>query len=318
MNKTLSDLLNEFIEYKNQNGYAYTTAKYYLDKYLTFSTSYAPDENIPSKNTVNTFLNRYASTPGSLYNIAAILREFSRYLIGLAYMSAYIIPTGKVSLPMPVQPYLFTADEVDAFFDVCDSIKYDCHVPKRYIVLPAMYRLLYCCGLRCKEVRTLQSENVHLTENYIDILQSKGLKSRRIFISQELSEYLQSYDRIMDVFSPDRLFFFPSRKDSPYSADGFQKNFLKIWYTAFPEKKCDGVSIRAYDVRHHFAYANMNRWLREGKDINVMLPYLMKYMGHQEIENTLYYFHLIPDIYDAIVKKSSLFEGLLPEVNTYG
>lgn len=318
MNKTLSDLLNEFIEYKNQNGYAYTTAKYYLDKYLTFSTSYAPDENIPSKNTVNTFLNRYASTPGSLYNIVAILREFSRYLIGLAYTSAYIIPTGKVSLPMPVQPYLFTADEVDAFFDACDSIKYDCHVPKRYIVLPAMYRLLYCCGLRCKEVRTLQSENVHLTENYIDILQSKGLKSRRIFISQELSEYLQSYDRIMDVFSPDRLFFFPSRKDSPYSADRFQKNFLKIWYTAFPEKKCDGVSIRAYDVRHHFAYANMNRWLREGKDINVMLPYLMKYMGHQEIENTLYYFHLIPDIYDAIVKKSSLFEGLLPEVNTYG
>lgn len=318
MNKTLSDLLNEFIEYKNQNGYAYTTAKYYLDKYLTFSTSYAPDENIPSKNTVNTFLNRYASTPGSLYNIVAILREFSRYLIGLAYTSAYIIPTGKVSLPMPVQPYLFTADEVDAFFDVCDSIKYDCHVPKRYIVLPAMYRLLYCCGLRCKEVRPLQSENVHLTENYIDILQSKGLKSRRIFISQELSEYLQSYDRIMDAFSPDRLFFFPSRKDIPYSADGFQKNFLKIWYTAFPEKKCDGVSIRAYDVRHHFAYANMNRWLREGKDINVMLPYLMKYMGHQEIENTLYYFHLIPDIYDAIVKKSSLFEGLLPEVNTYG
>lgn len=318
MNKTLSDLLNEFIEYKNQNGYAYTTAKYYLDKYLTFSTSYAPDENIPSKNTVNTFLNRYASKPGSLYNIAAILREFSRYLIGLAYTSAYIIPTGKVSLPMPVQPYLFTADEVDAFFDACDSIKYDCHVPKRYIVLPAMYRLLYCCGLRCKEVRTLQSENVHLTENYIDILQSKGLKSRRIFISQELSEYLQSYDRIMDAFFPDRLFFFPSRKDSPYSADGFQKNFLKIWYTAFPEKKCDGVSIRAYDVRHHFAYANMNRWLRAGKDINVMLPYLMKYMGHQEIENTLYYFHLIPDIYDAIVKKSSLFEGLLPEVNTYG
>ena len=78
------------------------------------------------------------------------------------------------------------------------------------------------------------------------------------------------------------------------------------------------MSIRAYDVRHHFAYANMNRWLREGKDIHVMLPYLMKYMGHQEIENTLYYFHLVPDIYDAIVKKSSLFEELLPEVNTCG
>ena len=49
-----------------------------------------------------------------------------------------------------------------------------------------------------------------------------------------------------------------------------------------------------------------------------MLAYLMKYMGHQDIENTLYYFHLVPDIYDAIVTKASIFEELLPEVNDYG
>jgi len=317
MNKTLSDLINEFIEYKKQNGYAYTTAEYHLKKYLDFSIAYASAENIPGRDTVNTFLKRYASTPGNLYNIVATLREFSRYLIGLAYTSAYVIPPGKVSLPTPVQPYLFTDNEIETFFVSCDSIKYDCHVPKRHIVLPAMYRLLYCCGLRCKEVRTLKSKNAHLAENYMDIIHSKGPKSRRIFISQELSDYLQAYDTNMNAIFPDRTFFFPSRKDSPYSANAFQKNFLKIWHTAFSEKKCDGVSIRAYDFRHHFAYANINRWLREGKDINVMLPYLMKYMGHQDIENTLYYFHLIPDIYDAIVKKSSLFEGLLPEVNTY-
>lgn len=318
MNKNLSDLINEFLEYKMYNGYIYTTARYHLNKYLDFSSNHSPGENIPSKDTINTFLNRYAGTPGNLYNIVATLREFSRYLIGLGYTSAYVIPKGKVSLPTPVQPYLFTDDEVEAFFIACDSIRYDCHVPKRHIVLPAMYRLLYCCGLRCKEVRTLKSENVHLAENYIDILQSKGPKSRRLFITQELSDYLWAYDIKMDHIFPGRTFFFPAREDAPYGAVAFQRNFLKVWYTAFPEKKDDGVSVRAYDFRHHFAYANMNRWLREGKDINVMLPYLMKYMGHQDIENTLYYFHLVPDIYDAIVRKSSLFEELLPEVNAYG
>lgn len=30
------------------------------------------------------------------------------------------------------------------------------------------------------------------------------------------------------------------------------------------------MSIRAYDFRHHFAYANMNRWLKEGKDVNTV------------------------------------------------
>lgn len=318
MNKKLSDFIKEFLEYKKQNGYVYATAGYHLNKYLDFSTSHSPGETIPSRDTVNAFLNKYAGTPGNLYNIAAALREFSRYLIGLGYTSAYVIPRGKVSLPTPVQPYLFTDDEIAAFFIACDSLQRDCHVPKRHIVLPAMYRLLYCCGLRCKEARTLKSENVHLAENYIDILQSKGPKSRRLFITQELSDYLGTYDMRMDLIFPGRIFFFPARKDAPYGASAFQRNFLNIWYTAFPEKKDDGISIRAYDFRHHFAYANMNRWLREGKDINVMLPYLMRYMGHQDIENTLYYFHLVPDIYDAIVRNSSLFEGLLPEVDAYG
>ena len=153
---------------------------------------------------------------------------------------------------------------------------------------------------------------------YIDILQSKGPKSRRLFITQELSDYLGAYNMRMNHIFTGRTFFFPARKDAPYGASAFQRNFLKIWYTAFPGKKGDGISIRAYDFRHHFAYANMNRWLREGKDINVMLPYLMRYMGHQDIQNTLYYFHLVPDIYDTIVRKSSLFERLLPEVNAYG
>jgi integrase/recombinase XerD len=45
-----------------------------------------------------------------------------------------------------------------------------------------------------------------------------------------------------------------------------------------------------------------------------MLPYLMKYMGHSEIGHTLYYFHLVPDIYGAIVEKSGCYENLIPEV----
>jgi integrase len=82
----------------------------------------------------------------------------------------------------------------------------------------------------------------------------------------------------------------------------------------FPEKKDSGINIRVYDFRHHFVYANMNKWLREEKDVNAMLPYLMKYMGHSEVKNTLYYFHLMPDIYGDIVKKSLPLESVIPEV----
>lgn len=317
MTNTLGELIEEFIEYKHRNGYTYETAGYHLQKYKKFSINVSPNELVPSKYTINTFLNQYIQTPGNLYNIAATLREFSRYLIGLGYHKAYVIPPKKVSLPTPVQPYLFTQDEIDAFFKQCDQIQPYVYLKTRHLVLPALYRLHYCCGLRCKETRTLLRENVHLDLGYIDIIQSKGPKSRRLFISDELIQYLNKYDQEVDLILYKRKFFFPIKGDKPYSASAFSDNFLNIWYKAFPEKKDDGVSVRAYDFRHHFAYANMNRWLKEEKDVNAMLPYLMKYMGHQDIENTLYYFHLVPDIYDTIVRKSSSFESLLPEVKFY-
>ena len=77
------------------------------------------------------------------------------------------------------------------------------------------------------------------------------------------------------------------------------------------------MSIRAYDFRHHFAYTNMNRWLKEGKNVNVMLPYLMRYMGHSSLEKTYYYIHLIPDYFGNYAVATESLENLLPEVESY-
>lgn len=75
---------------------------------------------------------------------------------------AYLIPSGRLHLPTLVQPYFFTEDEISAFFKECDRVMEDPHLKGRHLVIPAMFRLLYCCGLRCKEARTLAHENVHL------------------------------------------------------------------------------------------------------------------------------------------------------------
>jgi len=71
---------------------------------------------------------------------------------------------------------------------------------------------------------------------------------------------------------------------------------------------------RAYDFRHHFVWANLNRWARDGIDLNVMLPYLMRYMGHQQIKSTLYYFRFVPDFFPIFADLSKPLESILPEV----
>jgi hypothetical protein len=60
--------------------------------------------------------------------------------------------------------------------------------------------------------------------------------------------------------------------------------------------------------------ANLNRWASEGKDMNVALPYLMRYMGHATVSSTLYYFHFVPGYYKDFAQKAHALECLIPEV----
>jgi integrase len=166
--------------------------------------------------------------------------------------------------------------------------------------------------MRCKEARTLLYEDVHMDAGYLDVKQSKGPKNRRIYISTELLEYLKKYESTISLLFPNRKYFFPSR-DSCYGTGAISGNFRRIWKLAYPDFVLTSRP-RAYDFRHHFAWANLNRWAAEGMDVNVMLPYLMRYMGHQSISETLYYFHFVPEFFPTYSDMSSETECIIPEV----
>lgn len=53
----------------------------------------------------------------------------------------------------------------------------------------------------------------------------------------------------------------------------------------------------------------MNRWMREGKGADAMLPYPMRYMEHSDVGNTLYYFRLVPDAYGGILDNFRNLKG---------
>lgn len=49
-------------------------------------------------------------------------------------------------------------------------------------------------------------------------------------------------------------------------------------------------------------------------DVNVMLPYLMRYMGHQTVTETLYYFHFVPEFFPTFREIAKPLENIIPEV----
>ena len=100
--------------------------------------------------------------------------------------------------------------------------------------------------------------------------------------------------------------------ENPYGASFIHYNFRNIWRCAFPG--WTGKLPRIYDFRHHLAWANIDRWVREGTDVNAMLPYLMRYMGHNCIKHTLYYFKFVPDFYPNYRTLSKQLDDRIPEV----
>jgi len=311
--KSLRELAEEFILYKRSIGYVYRTQELYLMNYVDCAESISSVISLPDKNTVSIFLDTFSDSPGSLYNATAVIREFGKHLLQRGYDGAHIIPPKSNPALDPDPPYFFTSNEIICFFDACDTIEKHPNYPGRELVFPTMFRLLYCCGLRCKEARMLLYEDAHLDECFFDVVQSKGPKSRRIYISDELSAYLRKYDEAIGCLFPQRKYFFPHKENTCYEGISISNNFKRFWQIAYPGFVRSSRP-RAYDFRHHFVWANLNRWAKEGLDVNVMLPYLSRYMGHQSIKSTLYYFRFVPDFFPVFTDMARPLESILPEV----
>ena len=309
--KTAREYFNEFILYKHSLGYVYDTQGYYLGKYISFVEASGFSEPM-LKEAVDKYLVQIEINPGIHFGTVGVMREFSRYLLRRG-VDAYLIPPKVGAQETPNPPYFFTEEEICRFFECVDSIEPLPGCEGREIIIPAFFRLMYCCGLRCKEARLLRCENVSFENEYLDVMQSKGPKSRRIYISTELNGYLESYDRKISASYPGREYFFPGKKAPRLSESFVCGNFQRYWRRAYPDFSGESYP-RAYDFRHHFAYANINRWAADGLDVNAMLPYLMRYMGHQSIKSTLYYFHFVPDFYTTYRELAEPSDDIIPEV----
>lgn len=152
-------------------------------------------------------------------------------------------------------------------------------------------------------------KNVNLQIGHIDIVRSKGFKDRRVFLPVDLQSLYLKYDAVVNDIYPDRTYFFPAKANRCYECSTISQNFRKVW-------KAAGFRIhaRAYDFRHHFAFATLNRWIEQGTDVHSMLPYLTRYMGHASLESTFYYLHLVPEFFPTFSEKTKTLEQLLPEV----
>lgn len=87
-------------------------------------------------------------------------------------------------------------------------------------------------------------------------------------------------------------------------SDGYHRSY--IWQSRIPYGgKRKGP--RLHDFRHTFCVHRLRDWIKDGKDITALFPYLCSYLGHADTRGTEYYFQLTAEFYPEIIEQSEKY-----------
>lgn len=130
---------------------------------------------------------------------------------------AYIIPDGFRGGDMPLMPYIFSETSLRQFLGYTDSMERYCQSAVRHLVAPAMFRFMYCCGLRPCEARNLDWADINFENGRVFIRESKHYRERVVYAPDGLMPILLEYLKDIDRIFPDRQPLFIDRNGIRYS-----------------------------------------------------------------------------------------------------
>lgn len=314
-----ADKIEVFLSQKRNAGAVYDSNVYILRHFGEFVGAKFPDATTVTKEIFESWLKTQDHVHNNTINRRVpVLRQMCRYL-SFFYPQTYQIPM-RISKPeIRYQVHLITRQELQAFFKGVDTFHSRCMVPKFSevldLVIPVVFRILYACGMRSGEVLKLKREDVNLETGKVLIRESKAHKLRVIFMHPQMLSLCRDYDGRMELLCPEREPFFCNEKGTFWHHGSILRWFHMIWDKLPEAQQQKGNPFTPHSFRHHYALTTLNRWYREGRDLNVMLPYLAEYMGHSNLNALDYYLHLNEEFDPEIGKAiKATNDFILPEV----
>jgi integrase len=302
------------IAYKEALGYCAASYEYYLWKLDEYCCLHYPDETNLTKELVNSWaIARAGESINTLNRRLAAVREFGRYLKSVG-VSAYVLPSKMTGPQKRFTPHIFTDAELKSFFYGTDNFERSVRDPLYHYIVPVIFRLIYCCGLRPNEGRLIKTEDMDINTGKIHIRESKRHKDRLVMMTDALLRLCQSYIYVLKQYVPKSEYLFPDIDGKPHSAQWLEYQFRKCWKIAKIEHR-QRSQPRVYDFRHTFATKRLHDWMDQKEDLFFWLPYLCAYMGHSHFSSTAYYIHLLPErLTSSPAINWKVFSDLMPEV----
>lgn len=279
----------EMLRFRESVGYDSVSCNYMLHMFIDYCEEKWPEAETITKEMLDSWLEYYCysnNSQAAFISSARYLAKFFNY----KGLNAFVPDEDYILKRIPFKAYVPSDDELKAFFDAVDSYTWNTGGKKfkPEIVLPVMFRMMFCLGMRPGEPLRLYTSDVDSTTGDIYIRDTKRHRDRHILMSDNMCKLCRAYESHV---SRNRTWYFEVNSNR-YHTGWMTAQFNRLTAIAgIPEDK----NFRPYDLRHTFASKNITRWLEEGKDAMTFLPLLSQYMGHSNLDSTFYYIHLIPD-----------------------
>jgi len=248
----------------------------------------------------------------------SILRGLSSFMARLGYET--------VSVPRRISPWnapaysptIFSERELGALLAAVDRLCERCAAPNSAFVFPVVFRILVGCGTRIFETLRIEKRDLDLEKGAILLRFTKNDKERIIPVAPSIIARMIDYlDQAQRSHGFDGSpFLFPNKEGTAYNAGTAYTFFRKALHTAGISHGGRGKGPRLHDLRHTYAVRVLNKWVRDGRNLNAALPYLAAYMGHSDLRASERYLRLTVSMFPDLIRKAEdSFGWVIPEAN---
>jgi integrase len=208
-------------------------------------------------------------------------------------------------------PYVYTRNEVRLLLRATSSWQNSSWQNKKMCRMDSQtFRIflltLYATGMRTGEALNLLRKDVDFKRGVIRILGGRFRLPRIIPIGPDLQARLRRHSRgLVNVFG-ERLYFFVGKDGKALNENALRVAFRKLRCLARIQRYDAAVyQPRMEDLRATFAVHRLTSWLRQGGDLNRLIPALSAYMGQCGLGSTERYLKLTPERFRTQLVKLS-------------
>ena len=224
-----------------------------------------------------------------------LLAQFFAFWSCRKMASEFLMSPQRLPVRQTFVPHISTRAEVRAL------LKATTHVQKRNSLidaqtLRAFLILLYGTGSMSGEIIALRCDDVDLRNGFLTIPSRNNRRARRLPIGHDLQEVLRRYIRFRTRRGFESDYLFTAKNGRALVATTVVHTFRRLRIVAGITRRDSNVQQpRMHDLRVTFAVHRITSWIRNGANLNRMLPALAVYMGQSGLGATDKYLLMTPE-----------------------